>query len=105
MSANKLPPITVRGTVYWCERNKLNKYSNKYQVQLGNLSEKAVEAIEEMGIAPSNKGDEREFFITASPVARPSTGTFYLKSNVDNATSQPVILKVLPDREEQVSSR
>ena len=48
MSANKLPPITVRGTVYWCERNKLNKYSNKYQVQLGNLSDKAVEAIEEM---------------------------------------------------------
>lgn len=64
MSANKLPPITVRGTVYWCERNKLNKYSNKYQVQLGNLSEKAVEALEEMGIAPSNKGDERGFFIT-----------------------------------------
>ena len=64
MSANKLPPITVRGTVYWGERNKLNKYSNKYQVQLGNLSEKAVEAIEEMGIAPSNKGDDRDFFIT-----------------------------------------
>ena len=64
MTANELPPITVRGTVYWCERNKLNKYSNKYQVQLGNLSEKAVEAIEEMGIAPSNKGDDRGFFIT-----------------------------------------
>jgi hypothetical protein len=64
MTANKLPPITVRGTVYWCERSKLNKFSNKYQVQLGNLSEKAIEAIEEMGIAPSNKGDEREFFIT-----------------------------------------
>ncbi len=41
MSANKLSPITVRGTVYWCERNKLNKFSNKYQVQLGNLSDKA----------------------------------------------------------------
>ena len=52
MSANKLPPITVRGTVYWCERNKLNKYSNKYQVQLGNLSEKAVEAIEEALLGP-----------------------------------------------------
>ena len=46
MTANKLPPITVRGTVYWCERNKLNKYSNKYQVQLGNLSDKAIEAID-----------------------------------------------------------
>ena len=64
MSDNKLPPITVRGTIYWCERNKLNKFSNKYQVQLGNLSEKARHAIEEMGIAPSNKGDERDFFIT-----------------------------------------
>ena len=64
MSANKPSPITVSGTVYWCERNKLNKFSEKYQVQLANLSEKAVEAIEEMGIAPSNKGDERGFFIT-----------------------------------------
>jgi hypothetical protein len=64
MSAPKLPPITVRGNVYWCERNKLNKFSNKYQVQLGNLSDKAVHAIEEMGIAPTNKGDERGYFIT-----------------------------------------
>tara|TARA_X000001388_G_scaffold65139_1_gene51533 strand:- start:1192 stop:1596 length:405 start_codon:yes stop_codon:yes gene_type:complete len=64
MATAKPQPITVRGTIYWCERNKLNKFSNKYQVQLGNLSEKAVEAIEDMGIAPSNKSDEREFFIT-----------------------------------------
>ena len=49
---------------------------------------------------------EREFFITASPVARPSSGTFYLKSNVDSATSQPVVLKILPrDESGQVSSR
>ena len=33
-------------------------------MQLGNLSDKAIEAIEEMGIAPSNKGDDRGFFIT-----------------------------------------
>ena len=49
---------------------------------------------------------EREFFITASPVVAPSTGTFYLKSNVDNATSQPVVLKILPrENKDQVSSR
>ena len=64
MSDNKPSPITIRGSVYWCERNRLNKYSNKYQVQLGNLSDKAVEAIEEMGIVPSNKKDHRGFFIT-----------------------------------------
>jgi len=61
---DKPQPLTIKGTLYWVERNKLNKFSNKYQVQLGNLSDKAVEAIEEMGIAPSNKGDDRGFFIT-----------------------------------------
>lgn len=64
MSNNKPAPITVRGTIYWCERNKLNKFSNKYQIQLGNLSDKAVVAFEEMGIAPANNGDERGYFIT-----------------------------------------
>ena len=87
MSANKLPPITVRGTVYWCERNKLNKYSNKYQVQLGNLSDKAVEAIEEMGIAPSNKGDERGFFITMK-----STRPMKLTDEEGNEIPQEVLI-------------
>jgi hypothetical protein len=87
MSANKLPPITVRGTVYWCERNKLNKFSEKYQVQLANLSEKAVEAIEEMGIAPSNKGDERGFFITMK-----STRPMKLTDEEGNEIPQEVLI-------------
>jgi len=62
--SNKPAPITVKGNIFWCERNKKNRYSDKYQIVLGNLSDKAVEAFEQMGIAPSNKGDDRGFFIT-----------------------------------------
>ena len=60
----KPQPLTIKGTLYWVERNKLNKFSNKYQIVLGNLSDKAVEALDKMGIAAANKGDEKDFFIT-----------------------------------------
>ena len=62
--SNKPQPITVKGTLYWVERNKLNKFSNKYQIVLGNLSDKAVAALDAMGIAAQNKGDEKDYFIT-----------------------------------------
>jgi hypothetical protein len=61
---NKPQPLTLKGTLYWVERNKINKFSNKYQIVLGNLSDKAVEALDAMGIAAANKGDEKEYFIT-----------------------------------------
>lgn len=50
---------------------------------------------------------EREFFITASKIARPGTSTFFLKSNVDGITSQPVTLRIVPADSEgqQVTTR
>ena len=62
--SDKPQPITLKGTLYWVERNKLNKFSNKYQIVLGNLSDKAVEALDNMGIVAANKGDEKDYFIT-----------------------------------------
>ena len=61
---DKPQPITLKGTLYWVERNKLNKFSDRYQIVLGNLSEKAVAALDDMGIAAANKGDEKDYFIT-----------------------------------------
>lgn len=61
--STKEQPITVKATLYWVERNKKNRYSDKYQVVLGNLSDAAVKALSEMGIEARNKGDEKEFFI------------------------------------------
>lgn len=62
--SNKPQPLTLKGNLYWVERHKLNKFSNKYQIVLGNLSDKAVSALQDMGIEPANKGDEKDFFIT-----------------------------------------
>ena len=57
-------PVVINATVFWCEHNKTNEMSGKYQVVLGNLSDKAVLAIETAGVAVRNKGDEKGDFIT-----------------------------------------
>jgi hypothetical protein len=64
MFMSNVKPILLKATVYWAELHKLNKFSNKYQVQLGNLSPAAVEALSEIGLEARNKGDDRGFFIT-----------------------------------------
>lgn len=56
-------PVTIKATVFWAELNKTNKFSNKYQVTLGELSDKAVAALEEMGIEVKDKGDEKGLHI------------------------------------------
>lgn len=56
--------VVVKGSAYWAQLEQVNQYSNKYQVDLSNLSAKAVEALQEMGITVKNKGDDRGFFIT-----------------------------------------
>ena len=56
--------IKISATVYWAFMNKPNDLSGKYQVDLGNLSTKAVQALEDMGIEVKDKGDDRGKFIT-----------------------------------------
>lgn len=56
--------VPVAATVYWANLNKINEMSGKYQVDLGNLSEKAVNALEMLGVNVNNKGDDRGDFIT-----------------------------------------
>jgi len=78
-------PILLKATIYWAELNKLNKYSNKYQVQLGNLSEAAVEALREINIEARNKGDERGYFITCKsmqPIAAKLKDGEYIPEDV-----------------------
>ena len=39
---------------------------------------------------------DRDFFVTAAKWVKPSTSTFFLKSNIDGITTLPVTLQVLP---------
>ena len=43
--------IKIKGDVYWAQLDKVNEMSNKYQVNLCNLSDAAVAALESMGIS------------------------------------------------------
>lgn len=59
MSNEEKKRIKVKATVYWCFHNKVNEMSGDYQINLCNLSEAAVEALEEMGIAVQT-GEEKK---------------------------------------------
>lgn len=43
--------IKIKADVYWAQLNKINEMSGKYQVNLCNLSDAAVEALEAMGLS------------------------------------------------------
>ncbi len=60
--SNQIVPIAA--TLYWPFLDKRNEMSDKYQVDLGNLSEKAVNALEMLGVSVRNKGDDRGDYIT-----------------------------------------
>lgn len=55
--------MKVAGTFYWSYFAKTNDMSGQYQFDFGNLSEKAVEALKEIGLNPRQK-DDKGFFLT-----------------------------------------
>jgi hypothetical protein len=60
-------PVKIKAEVMWCFHNKQNEMSNKYQVDLCNLSEGAVKAIQNLGLEVRKRDDkpEKGYFITA----------------------------------------
>lgn len=42
--------VKIKADVYWCQHTKVNDMSGKYQLNLCNLSDAAVDALESMGI-------------------------------------------------------
>lgn len=43
--------VKIKCDVFWAQLNKVNEMSGKYQVNLCNLSDAAVSALEELGIS------------------------------------------------------
>ena len=62
--ANDVKPIKIKGTIYWAFLNKTNDLSGQYQLDIAQLSDAAIKAIESLGIAVNNKNDDRGFYIT-----------------------------------------
>ena len=43
--------IKIKADVFWCQHDKINEMSGKFQLNLCNLSDAAVAALEQMGIS------------------------------------------------------
>lgn len=63
---DQVKPVKVKATIMWCNHNKINEMSQKYQVELCNLSDNAVKALEGLGLEVRKREDkpEKGFFIT-----------------------------------------
>ena len=55
---NAAKPTPIKADIFWASLDTPNKFSNKFQVDLCNLSEESVKALTEMGITV--KKDERK---------------------------------------------
>lgn len=51
--------VKIKGDVYWAQLDKINEMSGKYQVNICNLSDAAVAALEEMGLSVSSDADKK----------------------------------------------
>ena len=83
-------PIVVGTTYFWAQTNQVNDLSQKYQVNIGQLSEKAVEALSANGIEVKNKGDEQGYFITvksANPIKVHDADGLPVVGNVGNGST------------------
>jgi len=63
----ELKPVKIQAEVQWAFFDKVNDMSGKFQCDLANLSDKAVEALESIGLEPRKREDkpEKGWFITA----------------------------------------
>ena len=59
----EIKPVKIKGTAFWASTKKVNQMSGKYQIDVSELSEAAVKALEGMGITALHK-DAQGFYIT-----------------------------------------
>lgn len=67
--SNEIKPAVIACDVFWAFTNKTNQLSGKYQVDLCNLSDKAVEALEELGLPVKNNPDKADMGNYITPVS------------------------------------
>lgn len=59
----QVKPIKIKGTAFWASLQKKNQLSDAYQIDIGELSDAAVKALESLGIEAKHK-EGQGFFIT-----------------------------------------
>ena len=62
--SDQAPNVMVNCDLFWPNLTHKNELAGKYTVDLANLSDAAVTALEDLGLNIHNKGDERGQYIT-----------------------------------------
>ena len=65
MMAVQKETAIISGKAYWTKLNRKDEYSDKYQLDVGDLSDKSKEVLTSHGVKLKNKNDDRGEFITA----------------------------------------
>jgi|SaaInl3SG_22_DNA_1037383.scaffolds.fasta_scaffold88277_2 hypothetical protein len=63
---NEMDKVKIRAEIMWPYLDRVNDYTGKYQVDLANLSDAAVSALEELGIAVNNKEGKGNYIVCKS---------------------------------------
>ena len=88
-------PTVVNASLFWANLTQVNTLSQKYQIDIGQLSDDAVAALEEKGIPVKNKDDERGQFITAkskNPIKAVTPAGEELPVMIGNGSKAKVVL-------------
>tara|TARA_R100000951_G_scaffold40648_3_gene34455 strand:- start:405 stop:815 length:411 start_codon:yes stop_codon:yes gene_type:complete len=88
-------PVVINAQAFWANLQTMNELSGKYQVDLGQLSEAAVEGLESQGISVRNKDDERGNFITVksrNPIKAYDTSGEEVGALVGNGSSAKAVI-------------
>lgn len=87
-------PITVNATVFWANLKQVNELSGKFQVDLGELSAAAVDAIEQRGITVAQKDEQGQYITCKSknPIKAYNTAGDEITVAVGNGSKAKAVL-------------
>jgi len=91
-------PVQVSGTLYWPSLKRPSQLSGKYQFELGNLSDAAVEALGQMGLSVLNRDDkpEKGSYITVkstTPMRAYDTDSQEIHAEVGNGSKAVAVIR------------
>jgi hypothetical protein len=91
--------VKLKGILFWCQHNKVNEMSGKYQVDITNLSDAAAAALEELGLEVHQKDDKPEYgkYITCkskNPIKIVDKNDFNLEDvNIGNGSEVKAVIR------------
>ena len=91
----KAKPTILKTTLFWANLSTKNEMSGKYQVDLSNLSDAAISALEERGLQVKSKDDDRGSFLTVkstNPIRAYNTSGDEISCLVGNGSTATVAI-------------